>query len=103
MRSLARFARETKAASEAIRHDTIDDVQAEAGAARVAPRREKWMKSLAPDVRDHAAAIVGEKDLDAIGACGADRDIDEPASASGNACAIELRNRLVSTWPYDPG
>ena len=74
-RSLAGFAVETKAAAEAIGDDAVDDVQAEAGASLVAAGREERIESLTPDVRGHAAAVVGEDDFDVVGAGGAHLDV----------------------------
>ena len=42
----------------------VDDVQAEASAAIIAPRGEERVEGLALNVGRHSRAIVGENDLD---------------------------------------
>src|SRR5512138_4023341 len=65
-RAAARLGIEIKPAAEPRRHDAVDDVQAEPGAALVAPRREERIEGAAADVEAHAAAIVGKDDLDIV-------------------------------------
>jgi hypothetical protein len=47
-RTLARFAIEIELAAQTIRDDAVDDMQAEAGAAFIAPRREERIEGFAP-------------------------------------------------------
>src|SRR5262245_57971055 len=54
----ARLAVEIDPATQALGHDAVDDMQPEAGAALVAPRREKRIERLPSDAGAHAAAIV---------------------------------------------
>src|SRR5471030_3020289 len=58
-RSPAGLAVEIDPAAQTVGDDTVDDMQAKAGAAQVATRREKRIESLAPDTVAHAAAVVG--------------------------------------------
>ena len=57
-RSRARSSFQIDPATQTIGHDVVDDVQSEAGAALVAPGREKRVEHLAPDLRAHTAAVV---------------------------------------------
>jgi hypothetical protein len=65
-----------KPASQAIRDDTVDDVQAKAGVAEIAARRKEWVEGFAPDIWIHAAAIVGKNNLNMIIAARLDLDVD---------------------------
>src|SRR5205807_2035935 len=67
---------EIEPSAETIGDDVVDDVQAEAGAALIAPRREERIEGAAPDVQAHAAAIVGEDDLDIVASGLAGLDLD---------------------------
>ena len=99
-RAAARLGIEIEPAAQPVGHDAVDDVQAEPGAALVAPRREERIERAAAHVEAHAATIVGKDDLDIVLAGLPHLDIDRrPALPSGKACATELRNRLVSTCP----
>jgi hypothetical protein len=64
--SLAGSAIEIEPATQTIRDDTVDDVQAKASAALIAARREERIERLAPDGATHAAAIVGKPDFDIV-------------------------------------
>src|SRR5207249_290963 len=57
-RAAAGFGIEVEPAAEPIGHDAVDDVQAEAGAALIAPCREERIERTAADVEAHAASIV---------------------------------------------
>ena len=76
MRAFSGLAVKAKPAAQTIRDDAVDDVQAKAGASEVPPRGEERVEGLTPDIRAHAAAVVGEGDLDVIGPGGAHLDLD---------------------------
>jgi hypothetical protein len=41
-------------------HLALDDVQAEAGTALIAPGRKEWVECLLSDIKAHATTVVGE-------------------------------------------
>ena len=53
-------------AAELLGDQIVDDMQAEPGAAVVAPRGEERVERLALHVRRHPGAVVGEHDLDVV-------------------------------------
>src|ERR1700760_896698 len=65
-RAPARLGVQIKPAAEAVGDDAVDDVQPEARAALITPRREERIEGAAADVHRHAAAIVGKDDLDIV-------------------------------------
>ena len=65
-RSFAGLAIESEPAAQTIRDDAIDNMQAEARATLIAPRREERIERLTPDTVIHAAAVVGKKNLDIV-------------------------------------
>ena len=64
--SLAVFAVEIAPAAQAMGHDVVDDMQAEAGVALITASCEKWIEGLALDVGTHIAAVVGEQNFDIV-------------------------------------
>src|ERR1019366_6731407 len=62
----AGFGIEVEPTAQTVGHDTVDDVQAEAGAALIAPGREERIERTAPDIQPHAATIVRKDDFDII-------------------------------------
>src|SRR6202035_1437238 len=65
-RSAARLGIKLKPAAQTVGHDAVDDMQTEPGATLVAARREKRIERATPDIETHAAAIVGEDNLDIV-------------------------------------
>src|SRR3954453_8950107 len=61
-RATAGLRRHADAAAETAGHDIVHDVQAEAGAAMAATRREERLECAAPHFGGHAMAVVGEYD-----------------------------------------
>src|SRR5665213_2263661 len=59
-RALAGLGIQIESAAQPIGDDAVDDMQAEAGAALIAPRREERIEGAAADIQAHAAAIVGK-------------------------------------------
>src|SRR5882672_8615126 len=59
-RSLAGLAFEMQPATQTIRHDGVDDMEAEAGAALIAAGGEERIEGFAPDIEAHPAAVVGK-------------------------------------------
>ena len=80
-RAAARRGIEIEPAAEAVGDDAVDDVQAEPGAALVAPRGEKRIEGAAANVEAHAASVVGKDDLDIVLAGLAHLDIDRAGLA----------------------
>src|ERR1700722_14028058 len=71
--------------AEALGDDVEDDVQAEPGAAMIAPCGEEWVKSADPDVLGHADAVVRDRNLDVIAA-------DRPcANRQGSGPTVRIR------------
>ena len=58
-------------------HDIVDNVQAEPGAALVAPCGEERIEGTTPHVKAHPDAIVGKNDLDIFLAGLTDLNIDD--------------------------
>ena len=65
-RSLAGLTIEIEPSTQTIRDDAVDNMQAEARAALIAPCREERIERFTPDIETHATAIVGENNLDVI-------------------------------------
>src|SRR5450755_1152137 len=82
LRSRARSSFQIDPATHTIGHDVVDDVQSEAGAALVAPGREKGVEHLAPDLRAHAAAVVRKQHFNIVLARHPRCDLD------GSTCAV---------------
>src|SRR5512134_1562732 len=80
-RAAARLRIQIKPATEARRHNAVDDVQAEPGAALIAPRGEKRIERAATDVEAHANAVVRKDDLDIVLAGLPHLDIDRAGLA----------------------
>jgi hypothetical protein len=59
----ARLAIETDPATQTIRDDVVDDMEAVASAALVSARREERIERLAPDIEAHATAIIGKENF----------------------------------------
>jgi len=64
--ALAGFGMQIDPPPQAVGHDAVDDMKAETGAALIAAGGEKRVEGPTPDVRAHAAFIVGEQNLDVI-------------------------------------
>src|SRR5258706_16313593 len=75
-RSPAGLAIEIEPAAQTIRHDGVDHMKAETGAASIATGREKWVERLSPDIETHAAAVVGEQNFDMVISRRLDLDVD---------------------------
>ena len=58
--SFAGFAIEIEPATQTIHDNAVYDMQAEAGAALIAPCCKERIERLAPDIRSHRAAIVAK-------------------------------------------
>ena len=56
--SLAGFAFEVEPATQTIRDDRVDDMQANSDVAPIALGREEGIEGVAPDAERHSAAIV---------------------------------------------
>src|SRR5271169_2218370 len=65
-RSLAGLAVQTEPTAKTIRDDVVNDMEAKTGAALIAACCEEWVECLVPDVRTHAAAVVGKKNFDTV-------------------------------------
>jgi hypothetical protein len=102
-RSLAGLAIEIEAATQAIRHDIVDNMQVEAGAALVAARREEWIKRLTPDIDTHSAAIVGKENFDIVIPRRPDFDIDRASGAVGKRMGNRVEEEIGQHLPVWPG
>ena len=65
-RARARRGIESEPSAQTGSHDTVDDMQTKPGAALIAAGREERIERTAPDIKGHAAAIVGKNDLDIV-------------------------------------
>ena len=74
-RTFAGFTIEMKPAAQVTCNDGMDDMQAEAGVAAIATCREERIEGFAPDLKVHAAAIVGKKDFDSVATGSLDLDV----------------------------
>ena len=102
-RTLARLAFEIEPASQIIRDDGVDDVQAETGAAAIATCREERVEGFAPDIDAHAAAIVGKKDIHSVATGGLDLDIDVASFAVRKGVRDRIEEEVGRSCPYGPG
>ncbi len=75
-RSLAGLTIEIEPSTQTIRDDAVDNMQAEARAALIAPCREERIERFTPDTATHAATIVGKKNLDNVVSRGLHLDVD---------------------------
>src|SRR5215831_17372767 len=74
---------ELQPAAKAFRYDVVDGVQAKPGRTQMAAGGEERVKGLSPDLRSHAAAIIGKQKLDVTGPRRAQRNIDAALSGAG--------------------
>ncbi len=74
----ARLAVEREPAAELFGDDGVYGVQSKTRRACMAAGGEKWIKGLTLDLGRHAAAVVGNHQIDVVGPCGANADIDRP-------------------------
>ena len=102
-RAAARLGIEIEPAAEPIGHDAVDDVQAKPGAALVAPRREERIEGAAANIEAHAAAIVGEQDLDIVLAGLAHLDIDRARPAVRESVRHRIEEQIGQHLPVGPG
>src|SRR5277367_6281668 len=98
---LAGRAIENKPAAQAISNDTVDDMQAEAGAS-IATCGEERIERFPPDIETHAAAIVAKNNFDMVTPGRPHVDINGTFLAVGKS----VRNRVeeevgqhLSIWP----
>src|SRR5215475_2376301 len=66
-RPAPRLAFQLELSAQTIDHNAVNDMQAETGGPLMATRGEEGVECLSPDVRRHAAAVVGKYDLDVAG------------------------------------
>src|SRR5262245_36834850 len=92
--ALARFAIETEPATQAICDDVVDDVQSEPGAAEIAPRREKRIEGLMPDVEAHATAVVAEEHFHVIIAGRPHLDLDAACLAVRKCMGDRIKKQV---------
>ena len=64
--SLARFAIQVETTAKTVRDDVVNYMEAKTSAALIAARCEERVECVAPDVRAHAAAVVGKKNFDTV-------------------------------------
>src|SRR5262245_30673417 len=57
---------ESHAAAELLRHQIENDMQAETGAALVAPRGEEWIEGAPLNLLAHADTVVGYEQVDVV-------------------------------------
>ena len=93
-RPLAGFAVEIEPATQTIRDDAVDDMQAKAGAALIAARREKRIERFSPDIETHAAAVVGKKNFDIVLAGRLHLDVDGTALAVGKGVRDRIEKEI---------
>src|SRR6478609_1714498 len=94
---------EVEPTAQPVGHDTVDDVQAEPGAALIAARGEERVEGAAPDVEAHAAAIVGKQDLDVILAELARLDMDRAWPAARKGVRDRIEEQVGEDLSIGPG
>jgi hypothetical protein len=92
-----------KPATQMIRDEAVNDMQAEAGAASVATRREEGIKRLAPVIGAHAATIVGEENFDTIFAGRQYLDLDAAFLAVGKRMRHRIKEQVGQYLPLGAG
>src|SRR5258705_9783383 len=102
-RASARLGIEVEPAAQTVSHDTVDDVQPQAGAALIAACCEKRIEGPAPDVERHAASIVGKNDLNIILAGLPYPDIDRPWLAVRKGMRHRIQEQIGELLPVGPG
>src|SRR6266702_1114696 len=98
-RPCAGFAFELDAPAQPVEDDIVDDVQAKPNAAFVAPRGEERIEGLPAQVRAHAAAIVGNGNLDIALAGRANLDSDPAALAIGKRVRDRVQEQVGQHLP----
>src|SRR3984893_15328864 len=94
---------EIEPAAEAIGYDTVDDMQAEPGAALVAARGEERVEGAAPDVEAHADAVVGKQDLDIVLAGLPHLDVDRAGLAVRKGMRHRIEEQVGQHLSVGPG
>ena len=94
-RSLIGFAIKADLAAQAIRDNRVDDVQAETGAAQIAPRRKERIEGFVPDVGAHATTIVREANFDILITRGSHLDADGAFPPIRKAMRHRIENEIA--------
>src|SRR4030081_2822838 len=102
-RAAAGLGIEVEAPAQTVSHDTVDDVQAESGAALITARREERIERAAPDVEGHAATIVGKNDFDIVLAGFPHLDIDRAGLAVGKGVGHRIEEQGGGDLCVRPG
>jgi hypothetical protein len=87
-----RFAVEPDLAAELLRHDIVDDVQTKPCRTPVAASGEERIEGLSFDFRRHAAAVIGDEQLDVIVPVSAQPDVDCSLAAAAVECMRYARD-----------
>src|SRR5882757_2211562 len=90
-----------ESASQIIRDNGMNDMQAEPRAAAIAACREERIEGLAPDVKAHAAAVVGKKDINGVVTGSLDLDVDRTSAAIGKGVCDRIEEEIgqqLSVW-----
>jgi hypothetical protein len=90
-------------ATQTIRHDSVDDMQAETSMALIPASRKKRIESLAPDVWAHAAAVVREENYYFIVPGCLDLDVDDTAFAVGKRVRDRIEKKVGQHLPVRAG
>src|SRR6185312_8516355 len=93
-RTIPRRGIEIETPAEPVGHDAVDDMKAEPGTALVPPGGEERIEGAAADIERHAAAIVGEDDLDVVLSGGARLDFDDPGPAIGKSVRHRIEEKI---------
>ena len=80
--------------SQIIRDNGMNDMQAEPRAAAIATCREERIEGLAPDVRVHAAAVVGKKDINGVVTGSLDFDVDSTSTVIGKGVRDRIEEEI---------
>jgi len=85
--------------AQALRHNVVHDVQAEAGRAFATAGSEEWIERLALDVGTHTTSIVGKQKLDMIASNRTQLDIDRSSSAAGECMRHGIDGEIRKNLP----
>ena len=90
-------------ATQTIRHDAVDDMQAEAGTALIPASREEWIEGFSPDIEAHTAAVVRKENFNIIKAGGLDLDVDETCLTLGKRMRDRIEEKVCQHLPVRVG
>jgi hypothetical protein len=93
-RPLVKFAIKIEPATQTIRDDAVDDMQAEARAALIATRREERIECFASDTEAHAAAIIGKTNFDIVLAGRPNLDLDDAFLPIGKCVCDRVQEKV---------